>query len=55
MTSTGEQFEESVDIVLTADSKEEAEMRLKNVRASVEVNDVRITSVHHVGRAVKPA
>ena len=53
-TSTGEVFDESVDIVLDADSKEEAKARLKNLQASAEVGDIRITSVHHVGRGVKP-
>ena len=54
-TSTGEVFDERVDIVLDADSKEEAKARLKNLQASAEVGDIRITSVHHVGRGVKPA
>ena len=54
-TSTGEAFDERVDIVLDADSKEEAKARLENLDASVEVDDFRITSVHHVGRGVKPA
>ena len=54
-TSTGEVFDERVDIVLRADSKEEAKARLENLDASVEVGDIRITSVHHVGRGVKPA
>ena len=48
-------FDERVDIVLRADSKEEAKARLENLDASVEVDDIRITSVHHVGRGVKPA
>ena len=48
-------FDESVDIVLDADSKDEAKARLENLDASVEVDDIRITSVHHVGRGVKPA
>ncbi len=54
-TSTGEAFDERVDIVLDADSKEEVKARLENLDASVEVDDIRITSVHHVGRGVKPA
>ena len=54
-TSTGEAFDERVDIVLDADSKEEAKSRLENLDAAVEVDDIRITSVHHVGRGVKPA
>ena len=54
-TSAGEVFDESVDIVLDADSKEEAKARLENLDASVEVDNIRITSVHHVGRGVKPA
>ena len=53
-TSTGEVFDESVAIVLDADSKEEAKARLENLEASVELDDIRITSVHHVGRGVKP-
>ena len=53
-TSTGKVFDESVDIVLDADSKEEVKARLENLDASVEVDDIRITSVHHVGRGVKP-
>ena len=52
-TSTGEVFDESVAIVLDADSKEEAKARLENLEASVELDDIRITSVHHVGRGVK--
>jgi uncharacterized phosphosugar-binding protein len=54
-TSTGEVFDERVDIVLDADSKEEAKARLENLHASVELDDIRITSVHHVGRGVKLA
>jgi len=54
-TSKGEAFDGRVDIVLDADSKEEAKARLENLDASVEVDDIRITSVHHVGRGVKPA
>jgi len=53
-TSAGERFEENIDIVVDADSKEEAEKRLKGLYASVQVDDVRITSVHHVGRGIKP-
>ena len=53
-TSAGERFEENIDIVVDADSKEEAEKRLKGLCASVQVDDVRITSVHHVGRGIKP-
>ena len=52
-TSTGEVFDESINIVLDADSKEEAKARLENLQASVELDDIRITSVHHVGRGVK--
>ncbi len=48
-------FDERVDIVLDADSKEEAKARLENLHASVELDDIRITSVHHVGRGVKLA
>ena len=54
-TSTGEVFDERVDIVLDADSKEEAKARLENLHASAELDDIRITSVHHVGRGVKLA
>ena len=54
-TSTGEVFDERVDIVLDADSKEEAKARLENLHASAELGDIRITSVHHVGRGVKLA
>ena len=52
-TSTGIVFDESVHIVLDAVSKEEAKARLENLQASVELDDIRITSVHHVGRGVK--
>lgn len=50
----GERFEQGIDVVVDADSKEEAENRLQDLRASVQIEDVRITSVHHVGREVRP-
>ena len=52
-TLDGECFEQGIDDVITADSKEEAEKRLEGLRASVQIEDVRITSVHHVGREVR--
>ena len=53
-TLDGECFEQGIDVVVDADSKEEAENRLQDLRASVQIEDVRITSVHHVGREVRP-
>ena len=53
-TRDGECFEQEIDVVVDADSKEEAENRLQDLRASVQIEDVRITSVHHVGREVRP-
>ena len=53
-TRDGERFEQGIDVVVDADSKEEAENRLEDLRASVQIEDVRITSVHHVGREVRP-
>ncbi|HCX88309.1 MAG TPA: hypothetical protein DG761_09810 [Gammaproteobacteria bacterium] len=53
-TSDGESFEQDIDIVIDADSREEAKRRLQGLRASVQIEDVRITSIHHVGREVKP-
>ena len=53
-TRDGERFEQGIDVVVDADSKEEAENRLQDLRASVQIEDVRITSVHHVGREVRP-
>ena len=53
-TLDGECFEQDIDVVINADSKEEAEKRLEGLRASVQIEDVRITSVHHVGREVRP-
>ena len=53
-TRDGECFEQEIDVVVDADSKEEAENRLQDLRASVQIEDVRITSVHHVGREVSP-
>ena len=53
-TLDGECFEQGIDVVINADSKEEAEKRLEGLRASVQIEDVRITSVHHVGREVRP-
>ena len=53
-TRDGERFEQGIDVVVDADSKEEAENRLQDLRASVQIKDVRITSVHHVGREVRP-
>ena len=53
-TLDGECFEQGIDVVVDADSKEEAESRLEGLRASVQIEDVRITSVHHVGREVRP-
>ena len=53
-TRDGERFEQGIDVVVDADSKEEAENRLEGLRASVQIEDVRITSVHHVGREVRP-
>ena len=53
-TLDGESFEQGIDVVINADSKEEAEKRLEGLRASVQIEDVRITSVHHVGREVRP-
>ena len=52
-TLDGECFEQGIDVVINADSKEEAEKRLEGLRASVQIEDVRITSVHHVGREVR--
>ena len=52
-TRDGERFEQGIDVVVDADSKEEAENRLQDLRASVQIEDVRITSVHHVGREVR--
>ena len=52
-TMDGECFEQGIDVVINADSKEEAEKRLEGLRASVQIEDVRITSVHHVGREVR--
>ena len=52
-TLDGEYFEQGIDVVINADSKEEAEKRLEGLRASVQIEDVRITSVHHVGREVR--
>ena len=52
-TLDGECFEQGIDVVINADSKEEAENRLEGLRASVQIEDVRITSVHHVGREVR--
>ena len=54
MTRDGERFEQGIDVVVDADSKEEAENRLQDLRSSVQIEDVRITSVHHVGREVRP-
>ena len=53
-TRDGERFEQGIDVVVDADSKEEAENRLQDLRASVQIEDVRITSVHHVGREMRP-
>lgn len=53
-TRDGECFEQEIDVVVDADSKEEAENRLQDLRASVQIEDVRITSVHHVGREMRP-
>ena len=53
-TRDGECFEQEIDVVVDADSKEEAENRLQDLRVSVQIEDVRITSVHHVGREVRP-
>ncbi len=53
-TRDGERFEQGIDVVVDADSKEEAENRLQDLRSSVQIEDVRITSVHHVGREVRP-
>ncbi len=53
-TLDGECFERDIDIVVDADSREEAEKRLQGLRTSVQIEDVRITSIHHVGREVKP-
>jgi hypothetical protein len=53
-TRDGECFEQEIDVVVDADSKEEAENRLQDLRASVQIEDVRISSVHHVGREVRP-
>ena len=52
-TLDGECFEQGIDVVINADSKEEAEKRLEGLCASVQIEDVRITSVHHVGREVR--
>ena len=52
-TLDGECFEQGIDVVINADSKEEAEKRLEGLRTSVQIEDVRITSVHHVGREVR--
>ena len=35
--------------MIDADSKEEAEKRLKNLDASVKLDSIAITSIHHVG------
>jgi hypothetical protein len=53
-TPDGERFEEEIDIILSADSKKDVQERLRDLTASVSVEDVRITSVHHVGRKTKP-
>ncbi len=53
-TLDGECFEQEIDIVVDADSRGEAERRLQGLRTSVQIEDVRITSIHHVGRKVKP-
>jgi len=52
-TSDGEHFEDMIDVILSADSKEDAQERLCDLAASASVEDIRITSVHHVGRETK--
>ncbi|XXK23163.1 hypothetical protein ACMAY5_05295 [Arenicellales bacterium nBUS_48] len=45
----GQRFEQRVELVIDADSKEEAEKRVKDLAASVTLDSIAITSIHHVG------
>ena len=50
IASDGSTIDQNITVVVQGDSKEQVEARLKNARASVTLRDVKITSVHHVGR-----
>ncbi|MCP4951098.1 MAG: hypothetical protein GY922_04535 [Proteobacteria bacterium] len=45
----GQEFDQGVELVIDADSKEEAERIVKDLDASVKLDSIAITSIHHVG------
>ena len=51
----GQKFEQVVELVIDADSKEEAEKRVKDLDASVKLDSIAITSIHHVGTRTRAA
>ena len=51
----GQKFEQVVELVIDADSKEEAEKRVKDLDASVKLDSIAITSIHHVGTKTRAA